>query len=124
MRNFALLVLCCLSLGACSQYHDFQDKIKAHQHCAKACKTRMHFCNKFCRNDPAQCKRWADASATVHFGHYRQEKLIQGEPIGSELQGFRDPLACKKVSCDCLADFDLCIQTCQGNIHKRLQPTT
>jgi hypothetical protein len=37
------------------------------------------------------------------------------------LNSYRDPLQCRKVTCNCHADYQVCIQSCSGVIHKQLR---
>lgn len=38
-----------------------------------------------------------------------------------ELNSYRDPLQCRKVTCDCLSDFAICKKGCTGVIPTKLQ---
>jgi len=115
------IMLGMLSLSACSFYQHFHDKMVAKQACDKACQTRWYQCSRVCDQDSALCNAKADAMAAVHFNHYKRQQCIKGEGITLELKAFRDPLACTKTTCECVQDYDVCKQACQGSIYKRLQ---
>lgn len=90
--------------------------------CKKKCQLQFNSCSLVCRNNCSQCGKAANCSATRHYNQYKREQLIQGRVIVRELNSYRDPLQCRKVTCNCLADSNVCTQSCGGIIHKRLQP--
>lgn len=60
-------------------------------------------------------------SAMKSYGRYVHEQEVQGGMVIQELKSYRDPLQCRKVSCNCMADYNVCVQGMSGIIHKRLQ---
>jgi hypothetical protein len=117
-----VMMLSLLSLSACSFYQHVHDKLVAKQRCDQACQTHWYQCSRVCDQHSALCNAKADAIAAVHFNHYKRQQCVTGEGITLELNSFRDPLACAKTTCECLQDYDVCKQSCQGSIYKRLQP--
>lgn len=115
------MMLCVSLLSACVFYQPIHDKLVAKQACDKACQTRWNQCNHLCDQNSALCNAKADAVAAVHFNHYKRQQCVKGEGITLELKSFRDPLACTKTTCECAQDYDVCRQSCQGSIYKRLQ---
>jgi hypothetical protein len=90
--------------------------------CKKGCQHQLNSCSLVCRNNCLQCGKAANCSAARHYNKYKQEQIIQGRVIARELNSYRDPLQCRKVTCNCLADYNVCTQSCEGVLHKRLQP--
>lgn len=76
------------------------------------CKDRLDTCIPMCKNNCEQCKRLADRTATKNDCRYRAQQQIKGEIALLELNSFRDPLQCLKVTCDCQADYRACTRSC------------
>ena len=118
-----VLTFSLLSLSACAVYKNIHDKMMAKQVCYIACQAHRYRCNHLCDQNSELCNAKADAIAAVHFNHYKRQQCVKGEGITAELKAFRDPLACTKTTCECDKDYDVCRQSCQGSIYKRLQVT-
>lgn len=114
--GFALMIM-----SSCSLYQQYHDKIVAKQACYAACKSHLSQCSHTCDQYVTLCNAKAYAIAAVHFNHYRHQQCVKGELVTLELNSFRDPLACLKMTCDCKQDYRMCAQSCEGSIYKRLQ---
>ncbi len=91
--------------------------------CQKNCESRVVACNKTCRNNCQQCNAYAKEKTAKSYYRYQHERYVKGEMLALELNSFRDPLQCRKTTCNCRADYQVCMQACGGVIHKRLQVT-
>ena len=78
-------------------------------------------CKERCVDNCAICSAKADYSAIKNYDEYVHEKIIEGGTITRSLKSYRDPLQCRKVTCNCYADLSICEQTCAGIIHKQLR---
>lgn len=111
-------VILLLLLTSCSSYVQHARALKA---CKWQCTVTKQRCNQSCKNNCQNCTALANAETAVHFNQYKRQQNIQGSIVALELQSFRDPLQCRKPTCDCTADFSVCLQSCQGKIRKRLK---
>lgn len=120
LNRFGLIV-CMLVLNACVCYRaPLYDKMTTNRACYTACTQRLHRCSRICDQNSALCDAKDYARAAVHFNHYKRQQCVKGDGIEIELGAFRDPLACMKSTCECVQDFDVCVQACRGKIVKRL----
>lgn len=112
--------LCCgfLMLSACMY------KTLAQRACMTTCESRLAACSKVCRNNCSQCTAAAAQSTIRHSAHYEHEQYVKGALIALQLNSFRDPLQCRKTTCNCTGDYQICVQSCGGAIAKRLQHVT
>lgn len=125
MINFIFrIVLCCsfCCLISCSHQSNTSARNSQFANCAASCETRAIACKKICRNNCQNCSTANSRKAAKNYAHYIKERCVRGDIIALQLNSFRDPLQCRKVTCDCRADFQVCMQACGGVIHKRLQP--
>jgi hypothetical protein len=95
--------------------------IKAPAECRTMCGLQAEACKNTCRNNCSQCRAFANKEAAMHFGDYLHEKVIKEAMIARVLKSYRDPLQCRKVTCNCKADYGICIQACTGVIQKNLR---
>lgn len=58
-------------------------------------------CIKNCNNDCRRCMHFAKLAAQKKYFNYRQEQFIKGSIRILQLNSFKDPLQCKKITCDC-----------------------
>lgn len=86
--------------------------------CMNVCKQRLSTCEKVCRNNCKPCKAYVTAQALKGYTHYAHEKAVEGTIIARELNSYKDPLQCSKTTCSCKADYQVCVQSCGGVIHK------
>lgn len=110
-------VLLILLLSACSSYVQHERALKV---CKAHCSAALKRCEHVCRNNCQNCTKLSNIESAVHFNQYKHQQNIQGSIAALELQSFQDPLQCRKPTCDCRADFSVCLQACGGKIHKRL----
>lgn len=89
--------------------------------CKASCEQRSRACNKVCRNNCQQCNAYSWQKAKNGYYNYRHEETVNGGFIARELKSYRDPLQCRKTTCDCRGDYQVCMQSCGGVIKKRLQ---
>lgn len=89
--------------------------------CLKQCTIHYENCKPTCDNNCANCQMQAYKKAAVNYQRYAQQLKISGGYNVRELRSYRDPLQCRKVTCNCSADFLACRQACTGSIHKVLQ---
>ena len=117
MRLFFILsMMLVLPLGCTHHQASIEQKV-----CYVGCKQKLEACNQVCHNDCQQCSSVADHSAVTSYNRYKHEQCVQGGAIIRELQSYRDPLQCRKITCGCRADYRVCMQSCSGIIRKRLQ---
>lgn len=88
--------------------------------CKKSCQIRMYSCLNSCKDNCKNCQLRSKVSTGKNYARYVHEQCVKGGVIARELNSYRDPLQCRKVTCNCSADFDTCIQSCTGVIQKRL----
>lgn len=124
MRPIKALILCLLGsvLSSCvviTQNKVYQEQV---QQCERLCNSRYVLCSQTCVDNCRHCTRKACGNAAINLAHYLREQMIKGDFIVRQLNSYRDPLQCSKVTCDCVADWYTCKQSCGGVIHKRLQP--
>ena len=122
--NSLLRVLCCvvlLYLSGCAT----QDKTITNGQTLKQCQTiciqHLEACKQNCTNNCRNCSIKSSYTSAVNFTKYVQEKQVQGGIITRGLNSYRDPLQCRKVTCNCPSDFITCKQSCTGVIQKRLR---
>lgn len=89
--------------------------------CKMTCKQRLDRCISLCQDCCGKCSLRSTAAATGSYNQYKREQCVQGKSIVRQLQSFRDPLKCRKTTCECSADYDVCMQSSSGVIHKQLQ---
>ncbi|AHE67361.1 hypothetical protein [Legionella oakridgensis] len=89
--------------------------------CKISCQKQFDHCKTVCTDNCRRCSTCADVSAAKSYDQYKHEQCIRGGIIARELKSYRDPLQCRKPTCNCLADYRICIQSCSGVIQKRLQ---
>ena len=111
-------IIMILLLSGCSTYVDHLREMKA---CRLKCSGIQKRCEHACRNNCQNCNVLSNTETAVHFNHYKHQQNIQGSIVALELQSFRDPLQCRKPTCDCKVDFGVCLQSCRGKIRKRLK---
>lgn len=110
-----------LLLLSCTVTH--QGLVRYHQlaACKASCKERLVACTRVCSDNCMRCTISANARAARNFLRYKHQQCVQGKIVALELQSFRDPLQCRKSSCACPIDYQVCTQSCHGTIYKRLQ---
>ena len=90
--------------------------------CMMKCQQSALQCKKTCYNNCPGCCRRANSMANKNFSRYKHEEIVKGGQVVRQAKSYRDPLKCKKTSCDCRADYQICVQTCGGvRLRKTLQ---
>lgn len=110
-----------LLLSSCIHYNQYVEKERQLKSCHLKCNMNLNICNKQCRNNERECKVMANMQAASRFKEYKRQEIIQGKILIEELQSFKDPLQCRKVTCSCQEDFRVCNQSCRGKIYKHLK---
>lgn len=124
MLKIILLGVLVVSLSACSRTpREDAQRACAQRACIQQCQIKKTACQNACSTSCKQCEADVNASMIKRYKTYVHEQCVQGERVALQLQSFRDPLQCRKTSCDCLADFRVCVGACRGNIRKSLQVT-
>ncbi len=112
-----LFVLSCTSNP--KDVAEAQDKRSCEQVCLKNQQSCLRTCDKSC----ATCQVRENEKMVRLYKTYVHEQCVQGKRVALQLQSFRDPLQCRKSSCDCPADYRVCMSACAGPVYKRLQVT-
>lgn len=106
---------------SCSYYGHYVEKERKYKACHLDCLAKKDHCKAICRNNCAECTGLKDLQAAKRFKDYKHQKTVQKKLVDLELQSFKDPLQCRKVTCSCQDDFSVCVQACKGNIKKNLK---
>lgn len=122
-HSFARIILCfaVMTLVACASQKISVQHAREVRACINHCQQELKNCHQVCHNNCRECSITANCSAVRNYNRYSHEQVIQGGLIARQLKSYRDPLQCRKTTCDCSADYDVCKQSCEGLIHKRLQ---
>lgn len=110
-----------LLLNACGAHTTNMTSRDAFASCKASCQQKSVQCNKTCRNSCSQCQAYVRQYSAEHFRRYAQEEYVKGGQIARDVRSYSDPLQCRKTSCSCAADYQMCMQSCGGVIHKQLQ---
>ncbi|TAL65145.1 MAG: acyltransferase [Legionella sp.] len=116
--NLLIRLLICfmaLSLSGCNTLSI------SNKPCAQMCVQKLNHCKSSCVNNCPACSSASRYKTATNYSKYVHQQRIQGQIIARELNSYRDPLQCRKTTCNCSADFSTCIQACTGVIKKRLQ---
>lgn len=89
--------------------------------CRQACLDKMLICQKACRNNCNDCTAFNIATAKNAYYCYVHEQRIKGTRLTRTLNSYRNPLQCRKTTCSCPKDYQVCIQACGGQIFKQLK---
>jgi hypothetical protein len=118
-RGYKLLFnLIVLGLVACTHVQ------KPNPECQANCLQKLAICKKVCVDSCVNCLNKGYRKSVKHYSRYVGEKIIQGGMVTRDLNSYRDPLQCRKVTCSCSADYYACSQVCGGVIRKQLRPAT
>ena len=115
------ILLCCffvLCMTGCARQNIPAGPVTA---CTSACHVQFSNCSALCTDNCGTCKSKSVYTAKKNFEEYVHEECVKGGFIARELNSYRDPLQCLKVSCNCCADLSVCLQACKGLIQKRLR---
>lgn len=97
-----------------------KDRVPLKQ-CQAMCKQQALQCKKICRNDCAHCQAYVASTAKLSYSKYVNEETVESGVIARDLNSYKDPLKCRKTTCNCAADLHVCLQQCGGVIHKSLK---
>lgn len=122
MNCLLKLLGCCLVLCAvsCSTQYPLLYKSKAFKQCQLSCLNRYHSCKQQCVDNCQHCSAKSSYSTNKNYQKYGHQQLAQGLAVNRELNSYKDPLQCLKITCNCVADLDTCKQGCTGVIQKEL----
>lgn len=122
MLNIRLLLsIAILMLSSCSYYYQHQEQVVRGKACYRHCEQQNDQCTQICDDNQNVCRAKNDAMTAARFVRYQHQQAVKGQIMIAELPAFRDPLACRKTTCDCEQDKRMCKQACRGTIYKRLQ---
>ena len=88
--------------------------------CKLQCERQFVHCTDICQNNCPDCSINATKAAAKSYQNYINEICVRGGVVTRTLQSYRDPLKCRKPTCNCLGDLEVCMQSCYGEIHKSL----
>ncbi len=89
--------------------------------CKKECIKQFQLCHNTCKNNCGFCTHFHNNAALHRYDRYKNEQCVQGKMITRQLQSYRDPLKCTKVTCNCHDDYTVCSQSCQSVIQKSVK---
>lgn len=123
VHSFFRVILCFVVIGfaGCVSHQVQERRANAQVSCKMSCEQQFKGCSQVCHNNCKECGQFDHLIGSYNYKKYKNEQEIQGGVVARELNSFRDPLQCRKITCDCLADYTVCVQSCKGLIHKRLQ---
>lgn len=122
MNSFIRLLCCTIMIGiaGCQGLKQHALKVQAVERCNAICTQHFEFCKQHCVDNCSNCSAASQKKAAKNFEIYVYEREVEGKRVMRELNSYRDPLQCRKVTCDCLADFAMCKEGCAGVIEKKL----
>jgi hypothetical protein len=112
----AIILLC-----SCTSRHQHDVSDQAVRSCTSVCQQQLSHCKEVCEKDCKTCDGQSKQETRQHYKRYEHERCIEGKTLIRRLQSYHDPLQCRKMSCDCMADFRVCAQACRGQIQKQIQ---
>ncbi len=123
MRSIVRVISCLviMLLASCASHKTMVKSSQELASCKFSCQQRLDSCNKVCHNNCRECSATSCRAAAGSYDRYKHEQCIKGGIVARNLNSYRDPLQCRKITCECAADYQVCIQSCAGVIHKRLQ---
>ncbi|MDF1678418.1 MAG: acyltransferase [Legionellaceae bacterium] len=98
-------------------------RAQAERACVDECKIKLAACKQRCTDSCKLCEKANRTQMIKRYKTYIHEQCVQGKRVALQLQSFYDPLQCHKTSCDCPADYRVCVGACRGKIRKYLQIT-
>lgn len=119
LRLFCCLMFLCLS--SCATQQNNAIKSSSLSQCKQVCFQHLKTCSATCTDNCPACSAKSTYHSASNYSKYVHEQRIEGVFITRELNSYRDPLQCRKITCNCAADFNTCNQGCTGIIQKRLR---
>lgn len=120
---FRVLAVGCallLMLSCASTHQDVHDA-EVKRACERVCEHEQQTCLRACDKSCKACQIRENKKMVRLYKDYIHEQCAQGKRVALQLQSFRDPLKCRKSSCDCPADYRVCMSACAGPVYKSLQ---
>ena len=108
---------------SCASSHKDAEEAQTQRACERTCEQQKNVCTRACDDSCKQCEVRENKKMVRFYKNYIHEQHEQGKRVALQLQSFRDPLQCRKSSCDCPADYRVCMSACAGQIYKSLQVT-
>ncbi|MCC5791120.1 MAG: acyltransferase [Legionellaceae bacterium] len=127
MKNFygiLWLIISLTLLSACTHRHVTSGKPPekdTRAQCLWQCERHFNACQQTCQNSCPKCQKTANKKASNSYDDYRNQLKVTGGYDIRQLNSYRDPLQCRKTSCNCPADLVVCRQSCKGTIYKTLR---
>lgn len=120
--KYRLIGLCLIGmLFGCQSSEFLTQKLSPEQRsCVQMCIKKAQQCRAVCRNNCKNCQHVQAVQSKRSWCAYRHERKVMGDVLFRQLNSYKDPLQCQKVTCDCQADQMVCVQSCKGSIRKSL----
>lgn len=115
LHKFFFLLSHVLVLSGCLSTHGI-DKQQVKQ-CILRCEQRLDNCLKKCHDHCENCIRKSNLTTENSYDRYINEQKIQGAGVIRQLNSYRDPLKCRKLTCNCKLDYKLCSNLCYSPQH-------
>lgn len=116
-----MVIIFCLFLASCTYLSQSAEHRRVLAACKISCEQKAKECSRVCTNNCPQCSAASWRSTVNYYRRYTNEQTVKGGIIAHELKSYRDPLQCRKITCDCVADYQQCRESCGGVIQKRIQ---
>ena len=120
-RSLIILLVVMIGLSGCITKIISEKNARDRVQCLERCEERLKNCSGLCHNNCHECSNKNHSATAQHYYRWVHEQVVQGGMVSRELNSYRDPLQCRKTTCNCQADYTVCNAACSGNIRKRLQ---
>lgn len=120
-RTLGTVLLLAMSLLSCTPKQQTASNPQAVKACLMQCQSKLQHCNQTCSLCCANCQKKSFGRAAERHQKYVHEQRIAGGFVARQAPAYRDPLQCRKTTCNCQADLQVCQQGCGGKIHKQLR---
>lgn len=112
--SYSLLLCTLLFLTNCTYFKTMRKIRLQTKQCQAACLVNWQNCAKYSQNNGKNCMRKCRFDTILYYNRYLREQTVQGVKVIRQLNSFRDPLKCTKVTGYCEADYQMCLNVCQG----------
>lgn len=113
---FLCIILFPLLIAGChSMYGISQQELKK---CTLQCQEKSHRCEQTCQHNCIRCISKSNTTTGNSYDRYMNEQKIQGKIVIRQLNSYRDPLQCRKLTCNCSSDYKVCSKLCYSAQHK------
>lgn len=113
--KFFFLIFCLVVLSSCLSMHDMDKQL--FKKCIQQCQKKMHNCLMICQNNCENCVNSSNVTTENSYTRYINEQKIQGIGVIRQLNSYRDPLQCRKHTCNCNLDYKFCSNLCYSPQH-------